>query len=396
MQHTDQGRSALPAADADSLRHSRRVADFVHAGIRAAGGSISFAEFMQHVLYAPGLGYYSAGARKLGAGGDFVTAPEVSPLFGRVLARQLAPLLRENRGRELLELGAGSGTLIVQLLGSLRELDALPAHCRILEVSADLRERQQARIARELPGFDARVSWIDSLPRNFRGVVVANEVADALPVERFVRTAGGVEQLRVASGRDGFVLARAPAPAYLERAVAEIETGLRRRLPAGYVSEVSTGLPGWIGDIAASLEEAFVFLFDYGVARHEYYAPDRDGGWLRCHFRHRAHDDPLCHPGIQDLTAWVDFTAVAHAAASAGMVVAGYVTQSRFLLDGGLLDEMAARESSAAAAQLELSRQVKLLTLPGEMGEHFKCLGLSTGNVMQPDALRAGDRAHVL
>lgn len=390
----------MPRPDADSQRHSERVADYLRAAIVDGGGSLSFGEFMQHALYAPGLGYYNAGTRKFGADGDFVTAPEVSPLFGNVLARQIAPLLKET-GKEtgngdLLELGPGSGALMTQLLKKLGEFDALPGRYRILEVSPELRERQQQRVQAELPALADRVEWLDRLPMGFNGVVVANEVADALPVERFLRTADGVGQMRVVADRERFDCAWEPAPRWLRNAVTAIETGLGKRLPEGYVSDLSPGLRAWIGDIADCLERAFVFLFDYGLARHEYYAPDRSGGWLRCHFRHRAHDDPFCYPGIQDITSWVDFTAVAEAAVASGLDVAGYLTQSHFLLGGGLIDELASLGRGDAALPPELSRQVKLLTLPGEMGEHFKCLGMTRGAVTIPRPFTAADRSHVL
>jgi SAM-dependent MidA family methyltransferase len=247
-----------------------------------------------------------------------------------------------------------------------------------------------------VPQYASRVQWLDGLPRNFSGVVVANEVADALPVERFVRNAHGVEQIRVAARGDEFVFCRDRAPEWLAGCVEGIEASIGHRLPDAYVSELSPGLPGWIGDIAACLERGFVFLFDYGVSRREYYADDRNDGWLRCHFRHRVHQQPLQHPGIQDISAWVDFTAAADGAVAAGLEVAGFVTQSRFLLDGGLGDELPDFASADTKAQIELSRQVKLLTLPGEMGEHFKCMGLSLGIARTPDAFVAGDRSHAL
>jgi SAM-dependent MidA family methyltransferase len=388
--------NTLPEPHPDSLEHSQRVAASLRAAIEAAGGSISFGEFMQHALYAPGLGYYVAGSRKFGADGDFVTAPEISPLFGQVLAGQCQQVLDSIADGDILEFGAGSGALCVQLMQRLAERDALPLRYQILEVSADLRERQQQCIRAELGRLADRVEWLDGLPQGFRGAVVANEVADALPVERFVIGANGVLQWRVGMADGDFCWQQAPAPAWLSAAVADIEKSIGRTLPPGYSSELSPGLAGWIGDIAGSLQDAFVFLLDYGVSRQEYYAPDRVEGWLRCYFRHHAHDDPLLYPGIQDLTAWVDFTAVAEAASAAGLEVAGYVSQSQFLLHGGLADELADFEQLDGVRQYELSRAVKLLTLPGEMGEHFKCLGLAAGTVALPAAVTAADRSHTL
>lgn len=396
MQPDRNGSGSLPRADTASLAHSARVADYLRAAIDDAGGSITFGEFMHHVLYAPGLGYYAAGTEKFGAGGDFVTAPEVSPLFGGVLARRIAPILKDDPTREVLELGPGSGALMTALLGRLQELDAVPAAYRIMEVSPDLVERQRARLVDERPDLASCVHWQHALPAGFRGVVIANEVLDALPVERFVRTATGVEQVAVVRNGDGFDFARLPAPAWLSSSVRAIEQDLGRELPRDYLSELSPGLPGWIDELAASLAEGVIFLFDYGLARHEYYAPDRSGGWLRCHFRHRAHEDALRYPGIQDLSAWVDFTAAAEAASTSGLDVVAWLTQSRFLLDGGLAEEIAGFEAAAAARRLDLSRQVQLLTLPGEMGEHFKCLVLSRGNIAMPASFADGDRSHAL
>jgi SAM-dependent MidA family methyltransferase len=396
MQPSSPQSQQLPQPDVASRQHSERVALSLRAAMQAAGGTLSFGEFMQHALYAPGLGYYAAGTRKFGREGDFTTAPEISPLFARVIARQCVPVLRQLAGGSLLELGAGSGALAAELLRSLARHEALPKHYFILEVSADLRERQQRRLRRELPQLLGRVHWLDQLPANFRGVVVANEVADALPVERFRKTADGVEQFRVGDDDGRFAWKIAGAPDWLATAVAAIEESLGFALPAGYVSELSPGLQGWISDIANCVDEALLLFFDYGVARREYYAPDRHGGWLRCHFRHRVHSDPLLNPGIQDLTAWVDFTAIAEAAVAAGLDVEAWLTQAHFLLHGGLQEELQGFAADDVTARAALSQQVKLLTLPGEMGEHFKCMALSRGGIALPDSLRMADRSHAL
>lgn len=382
----------LPSPDPESLAHSKRVAAFIRESIRKAGGSISFGEFMQLALYAPGLGYYSAGAAKLGAAGDFVTAPESSPLFATILARQCAPVLQALASHDVLELGAGSGALAADLLGNLPQLCSY----RILEVSADLRQRQEVFLRRKAPDHLGKVEWLDALPRDFRGIVIANEVADALPVERFAMAGEGILQCRVVAEGDTFAWQRDAAPPSLERAVRHLEHSLGTRLPDGYVSELSPGLPGWVGDISACLDRGFVFLFDYGVTRAEYYARDRSDGWLRCHFRHRAHNDPLVYPGIQDLSAWVDFTAVAEGATGAGMEVAGFVSQAHFLMNGGLEEELAEFQGLPTATQLEVSRQVKMLTLPSEMGEHFKCIGLAKNLNIKPASFSQFDRTHKL
>jgi SAM-dependent MidA family methyltransferase len=387
---------SLPQPDAVSAAHSERCADYIRSRIHDAGGSISFAEFMHYALYAPRLGYYSAGTRKFGDDGDFVTAPEISPLFGRVIARQCAGVLRNVPGGAILEFGAGSGRLALEVLRTLDELDALPAEYSIMEVSADLRERQQRLLRRELPGIADRISWLDRMPETQRGVVIANEVLDALPVERFMRRSGGVCQLRVGDEGGEFVFVDEPAPDILAAAVESIEKDIGERLPDNYVSEVSLAAPAWLRDVAQTLEHGMILLFDYGVSRREYYAPDRNEGWLRCHFRHRAHSDPLILTGIQDLTAWVDFSAIAEVAERGGLEILGYVSQSQFLLAGDIEAELQDFADMPIESQLQTAAQIKMLTLPGEMGENVKCLGLARGDIPRPAAFDSADRTHTL
>lgn len=364
--------------------------------IAAQGGSISFAEFMQQALYAPGLGYYVSGTTKFGAGGDFVTAPEISPLFGRVLARQSAEVLEQIDNAQVLELGAGTGALAATLLDKLAELEALPERYCILEVSPDLRQRQEDLLRAQVPAMFDRVVWLPELPVDFSGVVIANEVADALPVERFVRDADGIQQSRVIAENGRFRWDTASAPANLANAVLAVEADIGHRLPDGYQSEICLALAPWVGDLVGALRQGCIFLFDYGVTAREYYAPDRHDGWLRCHFRQHAHNNPLILPGIQDLTSWLDFSALANAAIAAGAELAGFVTQAHFLLNGGLQEELADFETLAIDEQVEMSRQTKLLTLPGEMGEHFKCMGVCRGDIATPAAFHAADRTHML
>ena len=387
--------SGLPVPDADSIAHCERVAAHLQSLIDASPDGIPFSQFMHEALYAPGLGYYNAGARKFGAAGDFTTAPEASPLFGAVLARQLAPLIDRAGGR-LMEIGAGSGTLAVQLLRKLAQFEALPQQYLILEISPDLIERQQSRLARELPEIGRIVRWIDAPPPAFRGVMVANEVADAIPVERFQIDADRVMRANVTGTGGEFEWHYVPAPRVLEDAVRRIERDLGRPLPDGYRSEVGPGRDDWMGALAASLEHGVILLVDYGMSRHEYYAPDRDDGWLQCHFRQHVHGDPLKLPGIQDITAWVDFTALAAVAADAGLSVSGYAPQGQFLLHGGLEREFVDFASMPEMRQAALSGEAKLLTMPGEMGENFKFLALTRGDLDPMAAFREIDRAHAL
>lgn len=387
--------TTLPEPDAESVAHSERCAAFIRARIAEQGGSISFGTFMHLALYGPGVGYYTSGNTKFGKDGDFVTAPEVSPLFARVLARQCAEVCADIDSPAILEFGAGSGRLAADLLEKLAELDALPSRYRILEVSPELVARQRATIDARIPQLAERVEWVGEPPSGHRGVVIANEVLDALPVERFTRR-DKVRAHRVVVGeRGGFDIIEADASDELATAVRTIENDMGQRLPDGFVSEVSLGVDGWTKDMLAAMSEGFAFLFDYGVSRREYYAPDRDGGWLRCHFRHHAHDNPLILTGIQDVTAWVDFTSVATSALRHGAAVAGYTSQAFFLINGGLSEELTP-SGAAATADVELSSAAKMLTLPGSMGEHFKCLGLDKGLGIRPTAFQRADRTHTL
>lgn len=386
----------LPIPDTASAEHSARVADHIRDSIRAAGGQISFAEFMHAALYAPELGYYNAGSTKFGAAGDFITAPEVSSVFGNVVARQCAEVLATVEGGAVLEFGAGSGKLAADMLQALDRLDALPVTYSILEVSADLQQRQESFLQSQVPQLAEKVSWLANMPANHRGVIIANEVLDALPVERFVRRDAGIFQLCVEFQNDKFVQAERPAPALVEAAVVEIEAQQGHAFADGFVSEVSLAVPAWIADVGNCLQQGVAFLFDYGVSRREYYSADRSDGWLRCHFRHHAHNDPYIYPGIQDLTAWVDFSAVAGAAVESGMDIVGYQTQSQFLMGGGLDIEMRDFAKLPLADQVKLSGQVKTLTLPGEMGENFKCIALGRGDVATPSAFQYADRTRTL
>jgi len=387
--------AALPEPDTNSAVHSQRCADYIRSRIEDAGGSISFAEYMHHALYAPGFGYYAAGAHKFGAGGDFVTAPEVSPLFGYLVARQCAEIFEQIDSASIIEFGAGSGRLAADVIAKLGELGSLPERYQILEVSADLRERQESLLREEAAGYFDRIDWITAIPKHHAGVIIANEVLDALPVERFTRR-NTVCQHRVQAIDNGFKVVAAEAPENLRDAVMAIEAELGGRLPDGYTSEVSLGASGLISELVEAMQHGVALLFDYGLSRREYYAADRSDGWLRCHFRHHAHNDALLLPGVQDITAWVDFTAIASAAADAGADIAGYSSQAQFLIGAGLDAELQNMMRSSPERQVELSGQAKLLTLPAEMGENFKCLGVSRGTITQPTAFAVADRTHTL
>lgn len=371
----------LPALTADEAAHSRALHVQIVQEIARAGGWMSFARFMQLALYAPGLGYYSAGARKFGAAGDFVTAPEVAPVFSRCVAVQCADVLSQLGERPvLLELGAGSGAMAAALLAELERRGTLPAEYWILDVSADLRERQHEVLATAVPQLLPRVRWLDALPDAFDGVVVANEVLDALVVERFVVRDQRVRALGVAVDDAGALhwVEREAGPE-LERAVRAIEVDTALALPDGYVSEINLGLGAWLEAVTASLRHGVMLFIDYGLPRRELYSLERGRGTLLCHFRHRFHDDALARVGLQDITAWVDFTAVAESAQAAGLDVAGYTTQAHFLIGCGLGEFVANVGELDLVERVNLSRQAMVLTLPGEMGERFKVIALAKG-----------------
>ncbi len=368
----------LPPPTSDAAAHGARVAAHLDALIDASGGAITFAEYMDAALYAPGLGYYSAGSAKFGADGDFVTAPELSPLFARSLASQFADLHREHGLAQILELGGGSGRFAADALVELARLDAVPERYFLLEVSADLRARQRATLEALAPALLDRVEWLNALPEAFEGIVFANEVLDALPVERFRRTADGVEQLTVVRDGAGFGWGARAAPDALVHAVAEIEGELGTRLPPGYVSDINLRVEPWIAALAASMSRGAVLFVDYGMSRREYYAVDRNGGTLRCHYRHRAHDDPFVWPGLQDLTTQVEFTAVAEAGVAAGLDFAGYTTQALLLIGCGI-ERLLAEPVPDDRARWLRAQQAQRLTLPTEMGERFKAIAFTRG-----------------
>lgn len=371
--------TGLPPPPADALALGKQLAEHIRGEVMAAGGALPFSRYMELCLYSPGLGYYSAGLQKFGADGDFVTAPEVSPLFGQCLAQCCAHVLQALGGGDILEIGAGSGRLAVDLLAGLAQLQRLPDRYLILERSADLRERQQSLLRAELPGLAGRVAWLDDLPETgFRGMILANEVLDAMPVERFRWDGKRLERLCVQeeAGRFGWADCDTASP---ELSAAMLPVCQDYQLAPGYISEVNLMLPVWLQAIAAALEQGVLLLADYGYPRHEYYHPQRDQGTLMCHYRHQTHDDPFVWPGLQDLTAHVDFTAVAEAASAAGLDVSGYTTQAAFLLDCGLEQLLQAQGEPASAAYLRAVQQVKTLIMPGEMGERFKFIALTKG-----------------
>lgn len=393
--------AGLPAPDAAAREHGARLLSLIHREIEAAGGCLPFARYMDLALHAPGLGYYSAGSVKFGARGDFVTAPELSPLFAACLARQIAEVLRTVDGGAVMEIGAGSGILASGLLAELARLGALPERYLILETSADLRERQAETLRETVPGLFSRVEWMDRLPEHgFRGVMFANELLDAMPVHRLVLDGeGGLIETCVR--RDGEGLAwdgRAPRDGRLaERVDAIVSASGRGAFAPGYCFEINLAMEGWLAEASAALEQGVLLLVDYGYPRQEYYHPQRGAGTLMCHYRHRAHDDPLILPGLQDITAHIDFTALAEAGSQSGLELCGYTTQAWFLFGCGLQELAAARMSSASTRErAEVAQEIQRLTLPGEMGERFKVIAWRRGVAIAPSGFALRDERYRL
>jgi len=375
--------STLPPPSPDALAHSEHLRALIQEQVIAAGGALPFSRFMELCLYAPGLGYYSAGATKFGAAGDFVTAPELGPLFAATVSDALAPVLREiGPDAVFVELGGGSGAFAEVALKKLLALDALPARYAILEPSADLRLRQRERLRERLvpPVFEL-VEWLERpIDAPWDGVLFANEVIDALPTPRFTLRDGEVFEEHVALDGEGrFLRTDRPADALLAAAVRHVERALDAPFADGYRSELLPQLPYWLQAVAGGLRRGAMLFLDYGHPRREYYLPQRRDGTLRAFRQHHLVEDVFAYPGLQDLTASVDFTALAEAGTNAGFDFAGYATQASFLLGNGLDRNLAEAEAKARddAARLRLRQEVRRLTLPGEMGERFQAMGFA-------------------
>ena len=382
--------TTLPLPSAEALAHSNELCKLIHQDIASQGGWIPFSRFMELALYAPGLGYYSAGAHKFGEAGDFVTAPEISPLFGKTLARQVADIMTQS-SPHILELGAGSGKLAVDVLVELERLDYLPERYDILEVSADLRERQLDIFRKRAPQLAARVHWLDSLPENFSGAMIANEVLDALPVHLMRWTDPFITERGVMSQGSDFSWQERPAknPMLLEAAQ-------RILVPNNYLSEISLDSRRLIASMSERLQQGVLLFIDYGFGANEYYHPQRNQGTLMCHYRHHSHDDPFFLPGLQDITSHVDFTAVAESAIDCGAHLLGYTTQAHFLINCGITDFLSERNPEKLRDYLPLSSQLQKLTSPAEMGDLFKVIALGKGMEEPLRGFERGDKSRLL
>lgn len=366
----------LPPPSDDQMQHSIRLIEKIIQHIDQAGGVISFRDYMQHCLYEPGLGYYSAGSTKFGAAGDFVTAPEISALFGQCLANQAADLFEQGLARCILEFGAGTGKLCVDLLQRLNAMDCQWMAYQILEPSADLQQRQRKYLQQHLTELDmSKIRWLDELPQSFNGLLLGNEVLDAMPVNVVLKDQQWIE-LGVGFSEQRFQWLEYARDSAAVKAMIEIDAA--GRLPQHYCSEVNLNYAPWCESLVHSCNQAVLLLIDYGYERAQYYHQARHSGTLMCFYQHRSHPDPFIFPGLQDITAFVDFDAFADAAIKAGFNIMGMTSQAKFLMNNGLLN-LIEDNAQDEMQQLALAQQVKSLTLPGEMGEKFKVIAAQVG-----------------
>ena len=370
---------SLPLPDNHGLRHSQAVHDALCEYINTQNGVIRFDQYTAFVLYKPGLGYYSSGNQKFGAAGDFTTAPEISPLFSRCMANQCRSILEHIDNSAILELGAGSGIMACDILQHLEQMGTLPAEYMILELSAELRDRQQTLIKQQAAHLFDRVKWLDALPEDasFSGIIIGNEVLDAMPVRRFIIDEGEYRQLGVCVADDQLAWKIMDMDEALTEETEKIPQFLSGNFCNDYISEINLQLQPWLAALSACLYRGAVLLIDYGYPLAEYFHPQRSGGTLLCHYRHRVHDDPFLYPGLQDITASVNFTALAEKAVQCGFELSGYTSQTYFLTGNGLENEMRRYAQPDARTRAEISRQARILTLPGEMGERFKAIVLT-------------------
>jgi SAM-dependent MidA family methyltransferase len=410
----------LPPPGEAALQHSQTLIELIHNEIAAAGGWIPFEQYMRLALYAPGLGYYSGGAAKFGQEGDFVTAPELSPLFGRAVARQAAQVLEALEAGDILEFGAGTGRLALDLLLELEKIGRLPKQYFILEVSAELQRRQRYLFEKSAPQFLPRIAWLKCLPPKFSGFVLANEVIDAMPVHLVAWRGTGFFKRGVASSDGGFswcerslvkrkgIGGKRKEDEELFEAAQElnpqIQLSINERGDGGganeysseYISEINLSARHFMHSLGNMLENGLILLIDYGFGQSEYYHPQRDRGTLMCHYRHRVHDDPFYLPGLQDITSHVDFTAIARTAAKSGLELMGYTTQAHFLINCGITEILAQTPPENMKDYLPLANQLQKLVSPAEMGELFKVIAFGR-NINTPlTGFVRGDKSRML
>ncbi len=377
--------SDLPLPPPEALAHSAKLAALIRDEIAAHAGWIPFARYMELALYAPGLGYYTAGARKLGREGDFITAPEMTPLYGQTLARQAVEVL-ESGLDQILEIGAGSGALAASLLAELQGLERLPRHYYILEVSPDLRQRERDLLALKVPQLLERVIWLNRLPTLYQGLIIANEVLDAMPVHIVRAGASGIEEAGVTLANETLAWAWRPAGGDLFAAAAALQ------LPENYTTEIQFVACGFMRTLAQAMARGVILLIDYGFPAREYYHAERSEGTLMCHYRHRAHADPFFLPGLQDITSHIDFSAVARAGRETGLELLGYTGQAQFLINCGITDILLRTPPENAAAYLPQAAAAQQLLSPSEMGELFKVIAFGKDYAAPLIGFAGGDR----
>jgi SAM-dependent MidA family methyltransferase len=389
----------LPKPSNLALQHSQALKKTIQNEIKATGGWISFANYMQLALYAPSLGYYCSGSSKLGSAGDFVTAPEISSLFGYTLAQQAMQILKQTEHADILEFGAGSGKLALDLLLELEKLECLPENYFILEVSAELRQRQQALFKNNAPHLIPLLHWLDQLPINFSGLILANEVLDAMPVHLVVWLGNQLLERGVTYENKAFIWKERPL---CDGALFEAATRLNAQVNVNsdhnnrYISEINLAIPSFISSIANILQRGLILLIDYGFGSKEYYHPQRNQGTMMCHYRHHAHDDPFYLPGLQDITSHVDFSTVMEAAANTDLELLGYTTQAHFLINCGITEILAQTPADHTGEYLPLSNQLQKLVSPAEMGELFKVIAFGK-NIGEPlIGFSNGDKSRLL
>ena len=380
----------LPIPSSEAQKHSQQLVEFIQQKIEASGGWIDFAQFMQLALYTPNLGYYSAGNQKFGKGGDFVTAPEISPLFAQTLSNQLAQVLQITKG-DFLELGAGTGKLATDILLTLNELECLPNNYYILEVSDHLRQVQLELLQRKLPqALMKRVTWLNELPQQFSGAIIGNEVLDAIPVH-LIHANKEIMERGVVASDEGF--------AWQDKSLTEpnlLSAVNELALPSDYLTEICPAASGLIASLANALTQGVILMIDYGFSAREYYHPQRNQGTLMCHYQQLAHTDPLIYVGLQDITAHVDFTAIAQTGIDHGLQLDGFCSQAQFLMNCGILEAMSQVSPHDMENYAPLAAAAQKLLSPAEMGDLFKVMSLSK-NIESPLlGFSAGDKSHTL
>lgn len=401
----NQAGNTFPEPSPEIKAHSDRLKHLIQAEIKANDGKITFADYMNMALYAPGLGYYSAGLKKFGKQGDFITAPEMSPLFSQCLALQCIHIMQQTDQHTLLEVGAGSGVMAIELILELEKQAQLPEQYLILELSAELRDRQQQAIKARIPHLYERFQWLDCLPEKpFCGIIIANELLDAMPVHILKFEQASVFERYVSLDKDGQFVWQDAAPEnpHLQKSADEIKklhqslAHLDDKPGASYITEVNLQAIDWVKSMADILQSGAILLIDYGYTAREYYHPQRSMGTLMCHYQHHRHDAPFYLPGLQDITAHIDFSSIARAANDSGLKVCGFTTQAHFLMAGGLVELTKDLDPDDVLHFTEVARQIKMLTLPEEMGELFKVILLAKGKTLSLPAFQFQDFQHRL